>query len=469
MRDEIGICPNIEVEIDVTERSPFFIRPFHGREKDKAILDKEIKRLCYLGILKGFSAYSSPVMLISRKLTQDKRVVTDFWHLNMRIAKSNLAYPLLKDTFTMLGSSKCEVMSVLDLKDAFHSLRLAERSKKYCGILPYFGSTSYLYQRMPMGINISPVVWQSYINAILSCLLSGKYCGAIMDDLLLFMPSKESHFHKLEDLFKAFCKNGLKISPKKCQLFKTELQYMGNTMFIKDRRVCLRPMKSRIEAIQQLKPPTNVKGCRSFARKVNFVSIFCPELQKLLKPIYYLTKKGRHFIWGEEQQKAFEEIKARLQKPPVLSMADKRGRFILYAETSKQATGSALYQVQDGGPRLIAYAHKRMPEAAKNYSITELEMCGLAINIASFAHLLKRVDFDAVVDHLATMHIMRSKAEPAINRIKRLLEILSSYSFNLYYIKGKDMVLSDFLSRKHGNDSNPHEIIPISFNMEKNT
>ena len=74
-------------------------------------------------------------------MTQDKRVVTDFRHLNIRIAKNNLAYPLLKDTFTLLGSSKCEVLSVLDLKDAFHSLRLTENSKKYCGMLPYFGST----------------------------------------------------------------------------------------------------------------------------------------------------------------------------------------------------------------------------------------------------------------------------------------------------------------------------------------
>ena len=142
----------------------------------------------------------------------------------------------------------------------FHPLRLTESSKKYYGILPYFGSTSYLYQRMPMGLNISPAVWQSYINAILNWLSSRKYCEAIMDDLLLFTPSKESHSHKLEDLLKALCKNGLKISPKKCQLFKTELQYMGNTMFIKDRQVYVRPMKSRIEAIQQLKPHTKFKG-----------------------------------------------------------------------------------------------------------------------------------------------------------------------------------------------------------------
>ena len=159
LRDEIGTCPNIKVEIDITESSPFFIRPSHAREEDKAIFDKEMKRLCYLGILKeGFSAYSSPVMLISRKMKQDKRVVTAFRHLNMRIAENNLAYLLLKDIITLLGSSKCKVLSVPDLKDAFHSLRLTENSKKYCRILPYFGSASYLYQRMPMGLNISQAV-----------------------------------------------------------------------------------------------------------------------------------------------------------------------------------------------------------------------------------------------------------------------------------------------------------------------
>ena len=137
-----------------------FIRPYHIREEDKKVIDKEIKCLCYLGILKeGFPPYSSPVMLISRKVTQDKRVVTNFRHLNIRIVKNNLAYPLVRDTFSVLGNSKCEVLSVLDLKDAFHSMRLLEDSKRYCGILPYFGSASYLYLRMPMGLNISPSIW----------------------------------------------------------------------------------------------------------------------------------------------------------------------------------------------------------------------------------------------------------------------------------------------------------------------
>ena len=252
LRDEIGTCPNIEAEIDVTDKSPIFIRPYHVREEDKAFIDKEMKQLCYMGILKeGFLTYSSPVMLISRKLTKDKRVVTDFRHLNVRIAKNNLAYPLVRDTFSMLGNSKCEVLSVLDLKDAFHSLRLSENSKRYCGILPYFGSSSYLYQRMPMGLNISPYIWQSYINAILDCFQSRKYCEAIMDDLLL---SKGPHMEKLEDLLKVLLKNGIKISPKKCQLFRTNLQYMGNEIFIQNRKVCVQPLRNRLEVIQRLQP-----------------------------------------------------------------------------------------------------------------------------------------------------------------------------------------------------------------------
>ena len=113
---------------------------------------------------------------------------------------------------------------------------------------------------------------------------------------------------------------------------------------------------------------------------------------------------------------------------------------------------------------MIAYASKRLPEATKSYSITELELCGLAINIARFSHLHTRVDFDATVDYLALTHIIKSKMELATTRIKRL-ELISSYPFNLYYMKEKDMILSDFLLQHNNDDSNPNDIIPISFDM----
>ena len=163
---------------------------------------------------------------------------------------------------------------------------------------------------------------------------------------------------------------------------------MGNEIFIENKKVCVQPLRNRQEAIQKLQPPKTPKGCRSCAGVVNFLSMFCPELQKLLKPIYDLTRKGRPFIWGKEWQDSFEEIRCRLIKPPVLHMPNKTGRFHLYSDTSKFATDSTLYQIQNGKPKLIAYVSKRLPEAAKSYSITELELCGLAINIACFSHLI---------------------------------------------------------------------------------
>ena len=94
---------------------------------------------------------------------------------------------------------------------------------------------------------------------------------------------------------------------------------------IKDKRVCIKPLRKRLEAIQKLQPPITVKGCRIFAGMVNFLSMFCPELYKLLKPIYELTRQGRPFIWGKEQQDSFEEIKCMLIKPPVLHMPNTAG------------------------------------------------------------------------------------------------------------------------------------------------
>ena len=116
---------------------------------------------------------------------------------------------------------------------------------------------------------------------------------------------------------------------------------------------------------------------------VNFLSMFCPELQRILKPIYDLTKKGRPFIWGEEQQESFEQIKERLVCAPVLHKPNRQSRFHLYSDTSKFVAGSTSYQIQDGKP-------KRLPEAVRSYLITELELCGLAINIASFFTPIKK-------------------------------------------------------------------------------
>ena len=198
---------------------------------------------------------------------------------------------------------------------------------------------------------------------------------------------------------------------------------------------------------------------------VNYISLFCKDLQRLLRPIVELTQKGRPFQWGPEQEKSFQQIKKQLQRPPVLHLPRADGRVILYSDTSREGTSSSLWQVQEGKPRLIGFASKTLPEACQGYSITELEMTGLLVNMGLWKSIIRHREFDAAVDHAAVAQIMKAKAKPATTCIKCLLECLASYSFNLYYVKGKDMILADYLSchRCHSND--PNDLIPISFRL----
>ena len=159
LRDEIGKCPNIKIDIDVVDDSPFFVRPFPIHEEDKPLMDKYMAKLVSLGILsKNNTTHTFPVMLVARKGTTNKRPVVDFRLLNTRIMRRNTATPLLRDIFKILGRSKCEVSSCVDLKDAFHILCLTDKAKEFCGILPYFGSAHYRYEVLPMGLSISPQV-----------------------------------------------------------------------------------------------------------------------------------------------------------------------------------------------------------------------------------------------------------------------------------------------------------------------
>ena len=138
-------------------------------------------------------------MLVTRKLTNDKRPVVDFRLLNTRILRRNMSIPLMKDVLSTLGNSKCEVMSCIDIKDVYHSILLTEKSKEYCGILPYFSSPIYRYEVLPMGITCAPQIWMDYITLILGELeLKAKYI-AIMDDLLVHS-TKAEHWLLIEQL-----------------------------------------------------------------------------------------------------------------------------------------------------------------------------------------------------------------------------------------------------------------------------
>ena len=201
LRDEIGECPNLVTDIKVIDESPFFVRPFPLSETDKPFMDQQMERLVSLGILtKNSTSHTSPVMLITRKLTNDKRPVVDFRLLNTKILRKNTSIPLMSDVLSILGNSECELVSCVDIKDAYHSIKLTEKSKEYCGILPYFGSPIYRYEVLLMGVACALQIWMDYITLVMAELEQKNKYIAIMDDLLLHS-TKVAHWKLLEQLF----------------------------------------------------------------------------------------------------------------------------------------------------------------------------------------------------------------------------------------------------------------------------
>ena len=219
-------------------------------------------------------------------------------------------------------------MSTIDLRDAFHTLRLAKTSQKYCGITPFYGSPTYHYLRMGTGMSISPQTWQEFVDLVFQddIIKRKQNFDVIMDDTFI-QSTKEEHMDDLMDLFKVLQKYRLKISPHKCQFFKKKIVYMRLEFQVKNSKVSYTPLKDKCEAIRNLESPKISKQTRAFCGMVNFLSSFFPSLRQLLIPVYDLQKKSKKFKWTEEAKNTFKDITELLISPPVLGALTPEGLF----------------------------------------------------------------------------------------------------------------------------------------------
>ena len=242
------------------------------------------------------------------------RVCSDFHILKEKLVKINHTFPLVRDCIEQLGRKKCHYLSTIDLRDAFHTLRLALSSQKYCGITPYYGSPTYHYLRMGMGMSVSPQIWQQFVDLVFQddLIKRKQNYDVIMDDTFIHSTAEE-HMDDLIDLFKVLRKYGLKLSPHKFQ--------------IQEDKVCYTPLKDKCDAIRNLESPKTLRQTRAFCGMVNFLSSFLPNLRRLLILIYELQKKAKKFKWTEEVERAFNDIKKLLINPPVLKAPTPDGLF----------------------------------------------------------------------------------------------------------------------------------------------
>ena len=298
-----------------------------------------------------------------------------------------------------------------------------------------------------MGLSVSPSAFQTHINSIVDSINARQFCIAIMDDLIVFSKSVEEHHKHVENILAALQKNGLKISPAKAKLFRTKVVYMGHEVLVNKTKQGIRPLRDRTEAIRKLPVPQTKRQLKGFIGKVSYLAMYLPKLQILLQPLHKITSKKAEFIWSHEQQASFDQILNLLTKPPILSLPRNNGLFRLYVDTSKVGVGASLWQIQDGQERLLAYFSKALPKAARHYGISELELSGICLAVSAFRYLLKGTSFEVYTDHASIPQIMKAKTEPTTERLKRLLERLSSYAIKIGFRKGSSLVIADYLSR----------------------
>jgi len=469
---ELSSCPNFEVDFTLTNDDPFFIRPYCATDENKKIIQTELDKLVKLGILGvGHQAYTSPVLVIPKANSSEKRVCTDFRFLNARISRKNFAAKLLQNTLKSIGHSNAKVLSVIDLKSAFHSLPLSEKAQKYTGIASYHGGKHYFYKRLAMGLSVSPAIFQAKIDEILSEIPdSATFCEAHYDDLIIFSLDKETHRKHIKCVLEALEKHGLRISPSKAKLFRDSVVYMGSKISIsKEGHACIEPLASRCSAIRNMRQPKTPKEVKRLIGAVNFVAGHFHNVQRVLKPLHSLTRKGKQFVWENEHEIAFLKVKEMMLSPAVLHLPKSEGQLRLYSDTSREATGSYVTQQIGDKEVILGYYSKILPSACKRYSVSELEMFGLVKNLQTWRYLLKGVEFEAYVDHSSLTQMYKSKDEPPTMRLTKLLLKLSDYSIKLGYRKGSELVLADFLSRNpRVNDTEIDQLIePISFSASE--
>ena len=149
-----------------------------------------------------------------------------------------------------------------------------------------------------------------------------------------------------------------------------------------------------------------------------------------------------------------------------MSCQKNKGHFTLVSDPSRIACGGALYQEQNGKMRLVGYNSKKLPPAGIRYSINESELCELAVNVNSFKYILRNTDFTVIIDHSTLLYILNVKRESPNVRLKKLIEVLTQYSFKIKFLRYKDMTIFDFLSRYPShNVASTNEIILISFQI----
>jgi transposase InsO family protein len=433
----LGVALNLPlVSIDTGDQSPIRQRgyrlPFSKREECERLIQQMLSE----GIIReSDSPWASPVVLTPKK-DGTTRFCVDYRKVNAITRKNSYPVPLVQDVFDAMAGAK--VFSTVDLRSGYWQLEMDPESiPKTAFIVP---SGLYEFLRMPFGLTNAPATFQKAMNKVLAGL--GNIARVFIDDIVIWSKTPNEHAKHLELVFNRLREAGLQLKASKCHFGLQEIELLGHS--VSDKGV--RPLASRVEAIKNLKPPGDVTALRSFLGMASYYRNHVPGFATVALPLTALTKAKEPFVWGPEQQKAFDGLKDALTRAPILAHPNVNKPFMLYCDASCRAIGAILVQKdEEGVERVISYLSHKLSGPQLRWSTIEREAFAVIYALKKFHAYLWGARFEIHTDHKPLRCLFQSEIKSS-KLASRSIQI-QEYGAPIMYHPGKFNVRADALSR----------------------
>lgn len=444
--DDLGCAKSAELEINLSDDTPFYYRPYRMSKSEQDIVQSMVDQLLGANIIKeSDSPYSSPVLLVKKK-DGESRLCIDYRRLNQKTVKDRYPLPRIDDQLDRLHG--CNYFTALDLRSGYYQIPVSTQSKKYTAFVTPEGH--FEFNRMPFGLSNAPSVFQRLMNKILA---PAKNIAAVyLDDILIHTKTIEEGLENLKTILELLRKEGLKLKLSKCSFLMTSITYLG--FEISNGRI--RPGELKIKSVQEFAKPESVRNVRQFLGLTGYFRHFIKDYALLAKPLTALLKKDSKWQWTEKEEHAFMTLKERLITRPTLALYVPNGKTEVHTDASSHGVaGILMQQGSDGKMHPVAYYSRQTNAAEVKYHSYELETLAVVESLKKFRTYLVGIKFEVITDCNALK--ATSAKKQLLPRIARWWLQLQEYDFTVQYRPGNRMKHVDALSRNPSSSEEPPE------------